>query len=124
MRFDPKKPTVVYLDESPITGCCVSTKNTDDNTTTPLYYATYPLSATEARYPQIDREALSIYWAIRRFHLYLYGKEFKIISDHQPLVSLFNNPAPKPSARIERWLMKLQRYRFTVEYQPGRNRRT
>ena len=86
---------------------------------TPLYFASYPLTATEARYPQIDREALSIYWAIKRFHLYLYGKEFKVITDHAPLVSLFNNPVSKPTARIEGWLMSLQRYRFSVEYQPG-----
>ena len=68
---------------------------------TPLCFASYPLTATEARYPQIDREALSIYWAIKRFHLYLYGKEFKVITDHAPLVSLFNNPVSKPTARIE-----------------------
>jgi transposase InsO family protein len=86
---------------------------------TPLYFVSYPLTATQARYPQIDREALAIYWGIRRFHLYLYGKEFTVVTDHQPLVSLFNNPESKPSARIERWLMELQRYRFIVEYQPG-----
>ena len=119
--FDPEKPTVVYVDRSPIRlGAVIAQTNTNDNTTTPLYYASYPLSATEARYPQIDREALSIYWAIRRFHLYLYGIEFKIISDHQPLVSLLNNPASKPSVRTERWFMELQRYRFTVEYQLGK----
>ena len=34
-------------------------------------------------------------------------------------MSLFNNPSSKPSARIERWLLELQQYRFTVEYHPG-----
>ncbi|XP_068675525.1 uncharacterized protein [Montipora foliosa] len=43
----------------------------------------------------------------------------KVITDHIPLVTLFNNPSSKPSARIERWLMELQQYRFTVEYPPG-----
>ena len=32
---------------------------------------------------------------------------------------LFNNPSSKPSARIERWLLELQQYCFTVEYRPG-----
>ena len=34
-------------------------------------------------------------------------------------MSLFNNPSSKPSARIERWLLELQQYRFTVEYRLG-----
>ncbi len=120
--FDPEKQTVIYTDGSPVGLGAVLTQTSRDNAApVPLYYASYPLTATEARYPQIDREALSIYWAIKRFHLYVYGKDFKIVTDHQPLVSLFNNPSSKPSARIERWLMELQRYRFTVEYQPGKN---
>jgi len=118
--FNPEKPTLVYVDGSPIgLGAVLTQQDRRSKAITPLYFASYPLTATQARYPQIDREALSIYWAIKRFHLYLYGKEFTIITDHQPLVSLFNNPESKPSARIERWLMELQRYRFTLEYQPG-----
>ena len=62
---------------------------------------------------------MSVYWAVKRFHLFICGGEFKVITDHQPLVSLFNNPTSKPSARIERWLVELQQYRFTVEYRPG-----
>ena len=90
---------------------------------TPLHYASSPLTPTQARYPQIDREALSVYWAVKHFHLFIYGGEFKVITDHQPLVSLFNNPTYKPSARIEPWLMELQQYRFTVEYRPGASNR-
>ena len=85
----------------------------------PLYYARFPLTSTQSRYPQIDREALSIFWAIKRFHLFVYETEFKIITDHKPLVSLFNNPSYKPSARIELWLLDLQQYRLTVEFRPG-----
>ena len=86
---------------------------------TPIYYASCPLTSTQSRYPQIDSEALSIYWAIKRFHLFVYGTEFKVITDHKLLVSLFNNPSSKPSARIEHWLLDLQQYRFTVGYRSG-----
>lgn len=118
--FNPKKPTSIFVDGSPVGLGAVLTQN-DESTkeVTPLHYASCPLTPTQARYPQIDREALSIYWAIKRFHLFVYGKEFKVITDHKPLVALFNNPSSKPSARIERWLMELQQYRFTVEYRPG-----
>ncbi|CAB4022055.1 Hypothetical predicted protein [Paramuricea clavata] len=36
-----------------------------------------------------------------------------------PLERLFNDPPSKPPARIERWLLKVQPYRFNVQYQPG-----
>ena len=118
--FDPSLRTTLYVDASPIgLGSVLTQHNPKTDTTTPIYFASYPLTATQARYPQIDREALAIYWAIRRFHLYLYGQEFKVVTDHAPLVPLFNNASSKPSARIEGWLMDLQRYRFTVEYKPG-----
>ena len=48
----------------------------------------------------------------------MFGKEFKVITDHRPLVALFNNPSSNPFARIERWLMELQQYCFTVVYRP------
>ena len=41
--------------------------------------------------------------------------EFKEITDHKPLVTLFNNPYSKPTTRIERWILKLQ------QYQPGKS---
>ena len=118
--FDPEKPTSIFVDGSPVgLGAVLTQKNEATNEVTPLHYASCPLTPTQARYPQIDREALSIYWAVKRFHIFVYGKEFKVITDHKPLVSLFNNSSSKPSARIERWLMELQQYRFTVEYRPG-----
>ena len=118
--FDPKKPTAIFVHGSLVGLDAVLTQE-DESTreATPLHCASCLLTPTQARYPQIDREALSIYWAIKRFYLFVYGKEFKVITDHRPLVALFNNPSSKPSAGIERWLMELQQYRFTVDYRPG-----
>ena len=118
--YDPNKPISIFLDGSPVgLGAVLTQEDLSTKETTALHYASCPLTPTQARYPQIDREALSIYWAIKRFHLFVYGTDFKVITDHKPLVSLFNNPSSKPSARIERWLLDLQQYRFTVEYRPG-----
>ena len=120
--FDPEKETILFVDGSPIgLGAVLAQKDRKTGAVNPLHFASHPLTETESRYPQIDREALAIYWSIKRFHLYLYGSDFKVVTDHQPLVTLFNNAMSKPSARIERWLLDLQHYRFTVEYQPGPN---
>ena len=118
--FDPKKRTSIFVDGSPIgLGAVLTQEEESSKEVTPLHYASCPLTPTQARYPQTARGALSIYWAVKRFHLFVYGKEFKVITDHKPLVSLFNNPSSKLYARIERWLLELQQNRFTVEYRPG-----
>ena len=111
--FDPKKPTFIFVDGSPVGLGAILTQEESTKEVTPLHYASCPLTPTQARYSQIDREARSIYWAIKRILQGVQGVQ--VITDHKPLVALFNNPCSKPSARIERWLMKLQQYRFTVK---------
>jgi len=102
--FNPKKPTSIFVDGSPLgLGAVLTQKDDPTKEVTPPHYASCPLTPTQARYLQIDREALSINWAIKCFHLFVYGKEFKVITDHKPLVTLFNNPSSKPSARIGLW---------------------
>jgi hypothetical protein len=58
---------------------------------------------------------------ILHFYLYVTGKEFTVITDHKPLEAIFNKPLIQPPTRIERWLLKLQLYHFTVIYQPGKH---
>ena len=82
-------------------------------------YVSRALTPVETRYSQNEREALAIVWACAKFHLYLYGTEFRVITDHKPLERLFNDPSSKQPARIERWFLKLQPYKFQVEYRPG-----
>ena len=51
--------------------------------------------------------------------MYLIGSSFIIETDHQPLLSLFNNPHSRPPMRIERWLLYLQQFDFKLMYCPG-----
>ena len=60
-------------------------------------------------------------WAMEKFYMYLYGKRFTLITDCKPLQYLFNRVRSKPSARIERWVLRLQAFDFEVKYQPGEN---
>ena len=72
-------------------------------------------------YSQTEREALAIVWEIEHFHQYVYGSTFTIITDHKPLEVICENPTYKPSARIERWVFRLQPYRFNVQYRNGKH---
>ena len=84
-----------------------------------MYYAARSLSDVERRYSQTEKEALALVWACERFKLFLIGLEFELLMDHRPLEVIYG-PKSKPSARIERWVLRLQPYTFKVRYIPGK----
>ena len=83
-------------------------------------FASKTLSSPETRYCQTEKEALAIVWAVERFHHFLAGSSFTIVTDHKPLTCIFH-PSSKPCARIERWVLRLQPYEFTVIYKKGKS---
>ena len=92
-----------------------------DSTYRPIAFGSRSLTETEVKYSQIEKEALAIVFGCEHFHLYLYGKPFEMETDHCPLEYIFKPKASgKPApARVERWLLRLQEYNFTVIYRPG-----
>jgi len=118
--FDPSKSTELIVDASPVgLGAMLTQRTNVSEEHQVVSYASRALSSVEQRYSQTEREALAIVWACEHFHLYIYGKPVKVITDHKPLESIFSNPKSKPSARLERWSLRLQPYSITVKYQPG-----
>ena len=84
-------------------------------------YASRCLTDVERRYPLTEKEALGLVWGCEGFYVYLYGVEFTLLTDHmyKPLeVIYFTNS--RNSARIERWVLRMQPYRFKVQYAPGK----
>ena len=65
-----------------------------------------------------EKEALAVVWKCERIHVYLYGIEFELHTDHTPLETIYSSRS-KPCARIERWILRLQPYKFKVKYLPG-----
>ena len=82
-------------------------------------YASRSLTDVERRYSQTEKEALGLVWGCERFHMYLYGVEFTLLTDHKPLEVIYSTSS-RTSARIERWVLRLQPYKFTVQYVPGK----
>ena len=74
----------------------------------------------ESRYPQTEREMLEIEWALEHFHLYLYGSEFTVMTDHKPLLGILNSHKPT-SARMDRWKLRLMPYNCHLVYLPGKD---
>ena len=112
--FDPSKKSVLLVDASPVGLGAVLTQGGKV-----ISYASKALSSVERRYSQIEREALAIAWGCHHFRMYLLGSHFKVVTDHKPLLSIFNSPTSQASARIENWRLKLQSFNFEVLYSRG-----
>jgi hypothetical protein len=110
--------TMVIVDASPVGVGAVITQKQSDGSFKPVAYASRALTDTERRYSQTEREALAVVWGCERFHLYLLGKRFTLVTDHKPLEMIYR-PGSKPPARIERWALRLQPYTFEICYKPG-----
>ena len=61
---------------------------------------------------------LALVWACERFSLYVFGAKFQLETDHKPLEFIYG-PRSKPSARLERWVLRLQAFEVNVVYHPG-----
>ena len=88
----------------------------------PVAFASRKLNKAERNYSVIEKECLGIVWAIEKFHRYLYGTNFDLETDHQPLAYL--QSAKTLNARIMRWSLRLQPYRFRIVSIRGRDNQT
>ena len=83
-------------------------------------YASRALTPTEQRYAQIELEMLAIVFGCQRFHKMIYGKHDVVVeSDHKPLENLHMKPIHSAPMRIQRMMLKLQPYTYTVKYVKG-----
>uniref|UniRef100_A0A1X7VJQ8 Reverse transcriptase RNase H-like domain-containing protein n=1 Tax=Amphimedon queenslandica TaxID=400682 RepID=A0A1X7VJQ8_AMPQE len=88
-----------------------------------IAYISRTLSSAEKNYSQLEREALSIIFFVKRLHQYLYGHSFTLYSDHKPLEHL-NETRQVPtmaSSRIQGWAFTLSAYNYTIKYKPGKH---
>eukprot|EP00731_Ephydatia_muelleri_P000773 Em0001g773a len=87
----------------------------------PISYASRTLSKVERNYLQIEKEVLSIIFGLKKFHQYLYGRKFLLVTDHQPLVKIFGPKTGISSVvagRLQRWALCLAGYQYDIVYKP------
>lgn len=117
--YDPKDRTQVFADASPVGLGAVLVQHGASGPRI-IAYGNKSLTDREKRYCQTEKEALALVWAVEHFDMYLFGKEsFELVSDHKPLEVIFGLKS-KPCARIQRWVLRLQSYNFTIVYSPGK----
>ena len=84
---DYTKPFKVHTDASDLGLGAVLYQDQGDRIVRPIAYASCSLSKSKAKYHSSKLEFLALKWSIcKRFHEYLYGAEFEVYTDINPLM--------------------------------------
>ncbi|XP_030608895.1 uncharacterized protein K02A2.6-like [Archocentrus centrarchus] len=121
-HYNPELPLRLACDASTYGVGAVLSHVMPDGDEKPIAYASRTLSKAEQNYAQIEREALAIVFGVRKFHQYLYGNTFTLLTDHRPLTTIFSPVKSTPSmaaARMQRWALMLSAHNYTIEYRKG-----
>lgn len=120
--FDSSKQCTIMCDASPYgIGCVLMIKI--DGVDRPVSFASRKLNTTQQNYSQLEKEAMAIVYAVTKFHKYIYGRSFKLITDNLP-IQLIMGPRkniPKLAAgRLQRWAIILSAYNYELIHQAAK----
>ncbi|KAF0712303.1 Uncharacterized protein FWK35_00035850, partial [Aphis craccivora] len=91
----------------------------NDNTERPIAFASHLLTKAEQKYPQLEREGLAIIFGLKKFHDYLFGKHFTLVTDNKPIAHILNPNKGIPTIaanRLQRWAYILMSYKFNIKW--------
>ena len=111
--YIPEAPTKVIVDASKEGAGVILSQKQPDGEYRAVAYCSKAFTPVESRYSQTEREALAVLFGCTHFHYYVYDRHFDIETDHKSLVKILSNNSD-PSLRIQRWLLKLQSYKYTT----------
>lgn len=117
-HYDPNKPARMAVDASSYGFGAVLSYVSDDGEEKPIVYTSRSLSASEQNYSMIETEPLAIVFCIKKFHQYLFGRGFSLLSDHGPLTLLLGPKCSIPklaASRPQRWAKQLSAYQYDIE---------
>lgn len=115
-NFNPSLDIEIQCDASKGgLGCCLLQMGK------PVCFASRNLTASEQYFSQIEKELLSVVWATKKFHYYIYGRKVTILNDHKPLEILLNRHIHEvPSPRLQRLKLNLLKYDLDFKYLKGK----
>lgn len=120
VHYNPNLPLCLAADASAYGVGAVISHICADGEEHPIAYASRTLTPSERKYSQLEKEALSLVYGVQKFHQYLFGRKFTLITDHKPLTTILgptHGVPPLIAARLQRWALFLTAYTYKIEFQ-------
>ena len=86
----------------------------------PVAYASRSMTKAEKNYATIEKEQLGVVFVCERFHVYIYGRQTTVETDHLPLISISKKQLCDAPPRLQRLLLRIQKYDLTLQHTPGK----
>nr|CAD2161106.1 unnamed protein product [Meloidogyne enterolobii] len=118
-HFDPQYEIIVTADASNYGVGAMIAHKFPDGSERAIEYASKSLSLSEKNYWQIEKEGLALVFAVQKFHKMLFGRKFRLRTDHKPLVAIFGSKKGikvQTASRLQRWALILTNYDFDIEF--------
>lgn len=94
----------------------------EDGSEKAIEHVSRSLFPAEKNYGQIEKEALSLVFAVQKFHKMIW--KFILQTDHKPLLAIFGSKkgiSVHSSSRLQRWAITLMSYDFIVVHKKSEN---
>ncbi len=108
---------ILQTDASDFGVGAVLTQLDDNGREMVVAYASKALHARQKKFSATEKEAYAIVFGTQQFRVYLLGRHFQIVTDHNALRWLHNM---EPKGRLARWILDLQEFDFSVVHRAGR----
>ena len=86
-HFDSSLDLTMACDASKYRLGAILSHKMPDGSERPIAYASRTLNSADRHYSQLEKEGLSCIFGIKRFHDYLFGRHFELVTDHKPLLA-------------------------------------
>lgn len=123
-HYDPKRPVRLVVDSSSFGLEAVLSHISDDGEEKPIAFASRTLSSSEQNYSMTEKEALAIVFGVKKFHQYLFGRRFTLLTDHKLLTYILGPKHGIPAlaaSPLHRWFIQRAAYTYDIEYRASQN---